>query len=281
MKEKIHNIISSVIYMKLFIISHIPLNILYSLSNLFIIVNLLIKYRSIIIDKNLDIAFPDKKRKKKKQIKNLFYRNLYYTIIEIIKSIKFERNNILSRVSINNPTEITNTLKSNQSVILISSHYANWEWLMLRISLINHNYIAAVYKPLSNRYFNKIMLKIRTKFNAKIIPINNWKNFLLKNKSKPYIYMLIADQSPDNNNGIRIPFFKKNTLFHNGPEKMQKILNSDVFYIDLIKLKKGYYSLTFKRLNKNNITKDYASHLRETIKKNPQYWLWSHNRWKR
>ena len=281
MKAKIHNVISSIIYMILFIISKIPLSILYSLSILFVIANKLIKYRERIIDKNIDIAFPNKNRDQKLKIKNLFYKNLYFTIIEIIKSITFKQKDIISRIQIQNSNEIMNVLKSNKSVILISSHYANWEWLMLRISLMSHNNIAAVYKPLSNRYINNIMLKIRTKFNANIVPISNWKGFLLRNKSKPFIYMLVADQSPIKRNAVIIPFFKKNTLFHNGPEKMQKILNSDVFYADLIKLNNGYYNLTFKRLDKNNITKDYVSHLSCTIKTNPQYWLWSHNRWKR
>ena len=94
--------------------------------------------------------------------------------------------------------------------------------------------------------------------------------------------MFIADQVPSNaKHGKRINFLNQSTLFHEGPEKIAKILNADVFYVDVFQEEKGEYTLEFEQILSKNITQQYAQILEKRINNNPKNWLWSHNRWKR
>ena len=125
-------------------------------------------------------------------------------------------------------------------------------------------------------------MKIRSKFRGNLIPLDKWKYFILENRKQPYSFLFISDQVPSHQKyGQRITFLNQSTLFDEGAEKTAKLLNADVFYIDLIQIKKGKYILELKAVSKKNITKECAKILENQIKKKPENWLWSHNRWKR
>jgi KDO2-lipid IV(A) lauroyltransferase len=196
--------------------------------------------------------------------------------------MNFTKTKLINRIQIKNTSLITRIIKSKKPIVLLGSHYQNWEWLLLRIGLIENIKLSAVYKPLSNTLFDKILFKMRTKFGAKLIPLKKWKYFILNKKNKSHTFLFISDQVPENKkNGIRIKFFNQSTLFHKGAEKTAKLLNARVFYIEMNRLKKGYYTIEFKEIKSDNITEEYANLLELTIKKDPTAWLWSHNRWKR
>jgi KDO2-lipid IV(A) lauroyltransferase len=271
-----------IIYSLFYCLSLIPLVLLYPLYLIIAIINHFFKYRIDILHKNIKIVFPQKKKRETLALIGKFYHNLYIIIIEVIKSINFNKQDIKKRVKLINEHEIHNMVKTDKSIILIAAHYANWEWLLLRISLLKNKNVIAVYQPLSNKYLNSILLKIRTKFNAKLVPLSQWNNFILKSRHKSYIYFLVSDQNPNNyNKGTQISFFNKKTLFHNGPEKMHKLLNAQVFYTHMKKIQNGYYELELKKINPHNITEHYVSLLEKTIINRPENWLWSHNRWKK
>jgi len=271
------------IYLIFFILSKLPLKILYLIGKLLKILNdNFIKYRLKIVNNNIRNAFPELTNKKKDVIQYKFYNNFFNVIVEIIKSISLTKKSIIKKVKIINLSTINKSIAAKKTIVLIGSHYSNWEWLFLRICLIKNIKLGAVYKPLSNKYFNYILLKIRSKFGAHLIPFKKWKYFILKNKKKPYVFMFIADQVPSEiRSGERINFLNQSTLFDKGPEKTAYLLSADVFYTEMIKLKTGYYSLDFKKINKQEITQEYAKLLNKTITNNPENWLWSHNRWKR
>ena len=241
-----------------------------------------IKYRLEILEKNIQFSFPLFKKKERHLLLTNFYIEFSNTIVEIIKSIKLSEQDIINRIEIKNESVLQKNIKNKKPFIFICGHYANLEWLALRLSLIPNINLSAVYKPLSNKNLNELLVKIRSKFGAKLITLNKWKYFILKNKKKPYSFMFVADQVPENkNNGIRINFLNQSTLFHTGPEKTAKLLKSEIFYIEMLKIKRGYYTVEFKKISSKNITKEYAGLLEKTITKNPASWLWSHNRWKR
>ena len=278
----INRTIAYIIYFKFYFLSLIPISLLYQLHIIISIVNHFFKYRITILHKNIKIAFPNKKNKETLELIKNIYHHLYVIIIEVIKSISFNEKDIIKRVKLLNEHEINNMAKKDKSIILIASHYANWEWLLLRVSLLKRGNVVAVYQPLSNKYLNSVLLKIRTKFNATLVPIDKWNHFILKNRHKSYIYFLVSDQNPNNyNKGTTISFFDKATLFHNGPEKMHKLLDAQVLYTDMKKINNGYYELKLKKINPDNITEDYVNLLEETITNRPEHWLWSHNRWKK
>ena len=147
--------------------------------------------------------------------------------------------------------------------------------------LIHNININAVYQQLSNKHFNEIILKIRTKFGGQIIAHDKWRKFLLKQKNQS-TFLFVADQVPQNEKvGRRFNFLNKSTLFHISPEKTAKLLKAEVYYAEMLNTKKGYYNVNFIKLSSENITDQYINLLEKTIKNKPQYWLWSHNRWKR
>ena len=134
------------------------------------------------------------------------------------------------------------------------------------MSLIENINLSAIYQTLSNKYFNEIIIKIRTKFGANIIPLKDWKRFLL-NQENPKTCLFVADQVPSKpQEGIRINFLNKSTLFHVSPEKTAKLLNAEVYYTDIQNIQKGYYKVNLIKLYSNNITKEYAELLEKTIK---------------
>ena len=275
--------ITYLIYITLTIISKLSLETLYLLSRSFNYINMVtFQYRKTIINKNLIASFPDLTKHEIEKIAYKFYIFFFDNIFEMIKSINLTRAEIKERVGVRNNKLLNRSIENNKPIVLISSHYSNWEWAFLRISLISGINLHAVYKPLSNKLFNTIILKIRSKFGGNLIPLDKWKYFMLENRKKNYAFMFISDQVPSSQEyGRRIHFLNQSTLFYEGPEKTAKLLNADVFYIDLIQTQKGKYMLEFQPVSKKNITEECAKILENRINKKPENWLWSHNRWKR
>tara|TARA_Y100000589_G_scaffold120010_1_gene114355 strand:+ start:2816 stop:3571 length:756 start_codon:yes stop_codon:yes gene_type:complete len=239
------------------------------------------RYRTSTTRKNLIISFPNKTKEQIDKIYGKFFMNFFQTIFEIIKVLNFKKTELKKRVQINNINIIKESYKRNKSVVLICGHYNNFEWLGLRLSLENINF-TAIYKPLHNTYLDRVILAIRTKFGAKLLPFNKLKQFILKNKKKKFTISFVADQVPaDIKNGIRFNFLNQSTLFHKGPEKISKILNAETFYVEMNKIKNGYYVAHFEKIDSKNITSIFAKKLEKSIQKEPHAWLWSHKRWKR
>tara|TARA_B100000427_G_scaffold36611_1_gene26473 strand:- start:692 stop:1399 length:708 start_codon:yes stop_codon:yes gene_type:complete len=235
-----------------------------------------------VIHKNIKLSFPHLNNIERMKIVNQFHIFIFELFAEIIKSINFKKKDILKRVHINNIEIIEKNISQKKPLILICSHYHNWEWLFLRISLIPNIKLAAAYKPLRNTYFNNLMYQMRSKFGAILVPSEKWKYFIANNKEKPYIFLFMSDQVPaKKSNGKHIHFLSQSTLVDKGAERISQALNINVVYSEITKRQKGYYSINLKPLNSKDITKEYMQMLEKSIQKKPQYWLWSHNRWKR
>jgi len=238
-------------------------------------------YRNKIVTINLKKSFPKKDKKWIKTTKRNFYSNFLDTLFEIIKLIEFKKSDIIKRVNILNPELITNEINSKKSIIILSSHYNNWEWLFCRISILAEKNIYAPYKPLSNIFFNKLLIGLRQKFGGTVIKMSTFSKFMIKNQNKGSIYFLLNDQVPLNTKNMqKYKFLGRKTAFYQSAEKLRKE-KMPIFYAEMKKEKRGFYNIIFSEINKKEITKDYVSKLEKTIKTKPEYWLWSHNRWKR
>ena len=274
---------SKILYLLLLIISMTSVSVLYSTAIIINWINkYIIKYRINIIRKNINLCFPWMSENDRNKLIDNFYQHFFNIMVEIIKSISWNKDHIKSKVIIKNMAKIKSCINKKQNIVLLCAHYSNWELLLLRLSLIKNINLNAVYKPLSSSSLNKILLKIRTKFGAELVPLSKWRYFMLRKKNTPHTFMFVCDQVPNpKENSMRIDFLNKPTLFHKGPEKTAQLLNAKVFYIEMYKSNINNYIINFKPINSNNITEKYASYLESTIKKQPEYWLWSHNRWKR
>ena len=126
-----------------------------------------------------------------------------------------------------------------------------------------------------------MLIKIRERFGGKVIQMSKFYRFILKNKSKNYTYFLLNDQVPiKTQKNVKYSFLGKKTSFNKGVERLQNE-KIPIFYAKLNKIKRGYYSVEFYKINANDVTFDYVKKLESTINERPEYWLWSHNRWKR
>ncbi len=263
------------------ILSKFSIEKLYVFSDfIYYIVYYFFSYRKEIIEKNLKKVFPNKPQKIKK-IRKDFYRHFINIIFETIKLLDFSEQNLKKRIHIINPEILTSLKKNKKPIIIISGHYANWEWLLAYICFFWKKNIYAIYKPLTNKFFDTLILKIRTKFGAKMLEKKYAGKFILKNSKKENIYFILADQVPENLNNVhKSSFLKLTTSFSTGVERLSLKINATVFYADMKKIKKGIYSIELHKIS-NNITENYIKKLEKTILKAPENWLWSHNRWKR
>ena len=264
------------------ILSKLSIEKLYFLSKiLHQFINYSFRYRKKIITKNLQKAFPKKSKTQIKKIRKKFYAYLLDVIVETIKLIDFNANDLVKRIEILNPELITKERRKEKPIIIISGHYSNWEWLLATICVYWKKNIYAIYKPLSNTFFNKLIFKIRTKFGAKMLKHKSSAKFILKNKLKPNIYFFLSDQVPESiNHSHQSYFLKIKTSFSTGVERLSKKTNATVFYAEMKKIDKGRYTIKFLKIS-NNITEKYVRELEKTLLKSPENWLWSHNRWKR
>jgi len=259
--------------------SYLPISTLYSFSTLVRKVNSLIfKYRNNTIIKNIENSF---KKVNHSKISKKFSIHFFDLIAEIIKSLSISKNDLLNRVEILNINEIERQIKNKKNIVFVTNHFCNWEWLFLRISLINDIFLFGIYQEQSSKVFEFIINKSRTRFGGNLISTKNLKNFLLK-KTQRKTLLFVSDQlPPKNNRGLKVNFLGQSTVFNKIPERVSKLTKSVVFYIEMLETKRGYYSIEFKQIKSANITKIYANLLEETVSKQPEKWLWSHKRWKR
>ena len=263
------------------ILSKLSLKKLYLLSDLinnFFLLKLL--YRKKITYNNLNKVFNRKTKKEIELIYKRYYNHLSDLILETIKLLDVNEITIKKRIKLLNP-EIINSLDKNKPTIILSAHYGNWEWLFASLCVNFKENIYAVYKPLSNKFFNNLILKIRKNFGGKLISKNKTGKFILKKFKKKDILFVLADQVPENlNNTISIKFLNRNTTFSKGLEKLCINSNAIVLYAKMKKKERGYYTVEFTKIKKN-IIREYSKKTEEIIFEKPEYWLWSHNRWKR
>ena len=195
----------------------------------------------------------------------------------------------LKFVEIEDSNLINNLFDKNKNVTAVTGHYGNWE-MFLAIPLLSSHQVLGVYKPLQNKSFDKVFYKMRQKFGA--IPVtmrDSYKTVLnYKQRNKLTLLGLIADQRPPKKGGhYWTKFLNQETAILLGPEKISKKLNVSVVFVYLEKIKRGKYILKTKLLFENanecapyEITETHLHILEKMIVDKPQYWLWSHKRWK-
>jgi KDO2-lipid IV(A) lauroyltransferase len=278
-----------IVYGVLYLISLLPLKVLFLLSDFaYFIIYLCFRYRKKVVMQNLTIAFSEKTEEEKEAIARNFYKNFCDTFIETIKFIsadeKFFRKHFVADYSI-----VEELYKAGKSVQLHMGHNFNWELANLSFPFYIHHKTLVLYSPLQNKVFDRLLLKIRTRTDTKLIAANNMRVEMLPHRNSQYIIALIADQSPpDPDKSYWVDFFGRSTGFFKGPEKMARLNDFPVVFCHFKKSKRGYYighaelaTHTPRALEEGQLTKMYAQMIERLMTENPEMWLWSHRRWKR
>jgi KDO2-lipid IV(A) lauroyltransferase len=277
------------IYFLSLLLGILPFFILYLFSDfLSFFLYRIIRYRRDVVEQNLRLCFPDKPVAEINRLTKAFYKNLSDVTIEGIKAFTMSRRQVLKRHSLVNTGFLDDAFKEGKSVIACVAHYTNWEWgSMSGGPQVDHNYIV-MYKPLANKWVDRYVRRSRAKFGAKLASIFETARVFRDEVPKTSIFVLAADQSPSNlNKAIWIDFLGIETAFLHGPEFYARKYDLPVAFVDIQRVKRGYYELTFswltkepKSLKSGEITQLYASRIEASIRKQPENWLWSHRRWK-
>jgi Kdo2-lipid IVA lauroyltransferase/acyltransferase len=249
----------------------------------------LVKYRSSVIDKNLQKCFPEKDRKELRKIKYKFYQNLCDILLETMKGYSLSREQVLKRYKTYGTELCDAHFEQGKDIIVVTGHFANWEWAGVPLAYYYKHRPIVLYKPISNPYIDKYIRDKRIEFGVDLAPINRTREYFEKKNDKRMAYYMIADQYyPNTNRQIKVDFFGSKTGFLDGPEKYARLHNIPVLYVEIKREKRGHYSLRNYEIaadpqcvEKDAITGMYAQLLEQTIKAQPEVWMWSHKRWKR
>lgn len=277
-------------YPLLWLISILPFRIFYWFSDcVYFLVYYIIGYRKKVVRTNLALALPHLNDAERKKIEKKFYQHMCDMFLEMIKTMSISPEEMEKRFHVTNIDLILDYAKKGKSVILVASHYASYEWLLTINPKLGFQGVA-VYKKLANPYFDKLIRKIRTKYNCEMIPTKNAIPLMAQNQreGKLSLYGLASDQSPKLDRifhsndfmGIEVPV-------HTGAEMLAKKYDLSVIMVKVKKVKRGYYEATFLTLADNpkdyedfKITEMYIKELEKQIYEAPEYYLWTHKRWK-
>ncbi len=277
-------------YPFLWLVTLLPLPILFLFSDFVcLILYYLVGYRKKVVFQNLKNAFPEKSPEKRKRIARKFYRQLCDYFVESIYMIHMDEKESARRVRYKNHEFLPEYYKQGKSVMLLLSHFGNWEWPN-RISRLSPHTLLGIYKPLQNKYFDRFFRRLREKFDGVCVPMESTLRTLLdyQRNNQPVVIYTIADQRPQWSSIQHwTTFLNQDTPVITGPEKIARRFNTPVYYLDLQKEKRGYYCAEFKPICENpgdveefTITRRYLAMLERDIQARPELWLWSHKRWK-
>ncbi len=268
-----------------------PFSLLYGFSNIIrFLIFRVFGYRRKVVAKNLEGSFPNISSQELKLLAKRYYKNLADVFLEGIRAFTMSRKQILKRHRIINPEVLEQFYQSGQSVIGVTGHYANWEWGSLSASLQTKYNVVAFYKQLNNRYIDRFVRWSRTRFGTTLASIKETSPTFEGLKDTPTIFLMAADQGMPKkflDKAYWIQFLNRETAFLYGMEKYARIYNLPIIYIDIQRVKRGYYTIELSILTTNpqefeegKLTELYASKLESIILKKPEDWLWSHRRWK-
>lgn len=273
----------------IYLLAALPFKVMYAFSDFlcFILYNL-IGYRKDVVEGNLRNSFPDKSEAEIKAISKKYYHYLCDLILESLKKINIDEKVAIERCKFSSTSILDRLRSENKSVIILMGHYGNWEWAGSTFTLSTNYQLYVIYKTLSNKYFEDLMCKTRTMFGTKIIKMENTLKDILNNKNNPSAYAFIADQTPSNSQtAYWTTFLNQDTALFTGAEKIAKKLNYPVVFVNIVRDKRGYYTIHEELLfenpkdtKDNEITETYIKRLEQEIIKMPETWLWSHRRWK-
>ncbi len=238
---------------------------------------------------NLERSLLHLSKKERRRVERQFYQHFCDLVVESLKNFTVSERQVKKRFVINNPEIIDKFWEDGRDVIIAGGHYNAWELYALAMPLFHKHTGVGVYKPLSNKFFDHKLRTSRERFGLKLTPMKeSTRQFVATDSPAKRAFIIGADQSPSNpDNAYWMTFLNQDTGVLFGTEKYAKKYNLPVIFGKAIKVKRGYYSLTYEVLfdeptqqKYGQITEKHTRILEKQILDKPQFWLWSHRRWK-
>ncbi|MBU2951188.1 lysophospholipid acyltransferase family protein [Tamlana agarivorans] len=279
-----------IVYPILWLISILPFRLLYLISDgVYILLYHIIGYRKKVVTNNLKLVFPNKPEEEIFAIRKKFYKHLCDMFLEMAKTMSISKAELEKRFILKNPEEVRRLESANKSALFMYGHYASWEWsLQLQTQTSFPGF--AVYKRLANKYFDKMVRDIRSKYNTTLISTKETVTKIAHNERKGIksFMAFLSDQSPKLSKdvywsefmGVDVPCFT-------GAERLAKKLDLTMAYIKITKVKRGYYEaeiITFTESPKDykdyELTDMFLREVEKQIHEAPEFYFWTHKRWK-
>ncbi len=287
------NILYRLAYGIWFLLSLLPLRVLYIISDVFyFLLAKVVRYRHRVIEKNVRESFPSLSDIERREIIGNFYAWLCDYFVETLKLMTMSQREMMRRMKFKGTEQVNQILSEGQSVGVYLGHYGQWEWITsLPYWITAKGQCTQLYHPLENKLFDKLFCEVREKRNAKCIPMSESlrKMAQFRAQGMPIVVGYISDQVPFWNNIHHwLDFLHHDTPVITGTERIMKAAHQAVFYGDVRRIRRGYYTCEFQLITREpkafpdfKLTDTYFHLLEESIHRDPSLYLWSHNRWKR
>jgi KDO2-lipid IV(A) lauroyltransferase len=275
------------VYSFFWLIARLPFWALYGLSDFFFAILYLSGYRKAVILRNLTNSFPEKIKSEIKALCRAYYRYLCDLTLETLKTLHMSEKQTLKRCKFHEQPWLTQLQAEHKSIIIVMGHYGNWEWAGPSFTLSTGFQLVVIYRPLSHPYFEKMTAGMRTRFGTRITPVDKTLRDMVANKNELTATAFIADQTATARDAYWTTFLNQDTAVFTGPEKLARRFNYPVVFMNVQRVRRGYYEITPELLfatpattQNDEISEAFIKRLEKEIIRDPVPWLWSHKRWK-
>ncbi len=274
-------------YPFIYLIASLPFGALYKVSDILYYLFRLTGYRKKVVIKNLQNSFPDKTPLEIEALCSTYYRYLCDLILETLKTLRMTEKESKEHCVFHNQAWLDKLYEEKRSFIIVMGHYGNWEWAGPSFTLNTNFQLVVIYRPLTNTYFEKMMVGMRTRFGTRITPVNLTLRDMVANRKQVTATAFIADQTAPHDKGYWTTFLNQDTIVFTGPEKLATKFDYPVVFMNTKRVRRGLYEVTPellfskpKETTENEISETFMKRLEKEIIQDPSIWLWSHRRWK-
>ncbi len=264
-----------------------PFWFLYFLSDgVALLLQYVIGYRKKVAVENLKHAFPEKTDAEREKILRDSYKNLADILLEGIKSFSMSKQEIMYRYDFPNRNLVNHNLHSGGNSVMMAAHYTNWEWGVIALPYFLERTVVGFYKPLSNKMMDNFV-RTRHQGGTRLVSIAETSGAFVTYKNEPSAYVFVSDQSTWSDKAHELMFLNQLTKCPHGGDKYARQLGCPVFFLNIQRKKRGFYSVEIELLAENaaqlhegEITRRFYERIEKMIIEKPGDWLWSHRRWK-
>ena len=271
------------------LLSRLPWAALYAFSAfLYFLAYYVVRHRQHVIREQLEKVFPNSSAAQRDSIHKQFLRNFCDVLVEVLKSVSMSEGEMIRRMYVTNGELPRQYLEAGQSIMFMTSHLGNWEWLLHGVTLQLGHPVDAAYKPLHDQWAERLMLGVRARFGARLVPAKDLLADFFRRRGVVRAVGMNADQAPvSTDQRYWTQFLGQDTAFYVGAEQIARAMRLPVLYAHVRRVQRSRYEVEFRplwdgkeQLGPNEMTERYARACELDVLKSPADWLWSYRRWR-